>query len=161
MGGEKDGDIVEIGWNVSTHQYEGSADPHLFVFHWQGWQGTCYDGCGWEQVSQKFYPGQNLSELVGKEVSAGFAFHEGNWWAWFADEWIGYFPTEEWDGKFTQGKLVHWFGEVASLNGVPPRMEMGGGRVSDPDRGRATARSLRLGSRDEVMQDDRALLSSA
>jgi len=38
---------------------------------------------------------QNLSALVGKEVSAGFAFKEGNWWAWFADEWIGYFPGEE------------------------------------------------------------------
>jgi hypothetical protein len=127
MGGEKNGDIVEIGWNVSTHQYEGSADPHLFVFHWQDWQGTCYDGCGWEQVSQKFYPGQDLSALVGKEVSAGFAFHEGNWWAWFADEWIGYFPAEEWEGKYTQAKLVHWFGEVASHNGIPPQMEMGAG----------------------------------
>jgi hypothetical protein len=127
QGGEKDGDIIEIGWNVSTHQYEGSPDPHLFVFHWQDWQGTCYDSCGWEQVSAKFFPGQNLSELIGKEVSAGFAFHEGNWWAWFADEWIGYFPGEEWEGKFTQGKLVQWFGEVASLNGIPPQTEMGAG----------------------------------
>jgi Neprosin len=126
-GGADGGDIVEIGWNVSTHQYSGSPDPHLFVFHWLDWQGTCYDGCGWVQVSRNFFPGQNLGALVGSEIFIGYAVHEGNWWAWVGDEWIGYFPASEWDNRFTKAAAVQWFGEVASRNGIPPQTEMGNG----------------------------------
>ena len=140
-GGGEGGDIAEIGWNVSTDQYNGSPDPHLFVFHWVNWRGTCYDGCGWVQVSRNFFPGQNLSALVDTEIFVGYAFHEGNWWAWIGDEWIGYFPTSEWGNRFIKAAWVQWFGEVASLNGIPPRTEMGAG-VFPSERAGARMRNL-------------------
>jgi hypothetical protein len=126
QGGPEDGHIVEIGWNVSAQQYN-DVDPHLFVFHWKNWTGTCYDGCGWVQTSQRIFPGQNLSALIGTDVFVGYAYFQGNWWAWFGNEWIGYFPGTEWNGQYQQASLVQWFGEVASYNGIPPQLAMGAG----------------------------------
>jgi len=132
QGGPKGGDIVELGWNVSTSQY-GDADPHLFVFHWKGWSPTCYDGCGWQQVSPYYFPGMNLGSLVGRSVYAGWLHYQGNWWAWFDGQWIGYFPDSEWNGEYVESALVQWFGEVASANGVPPHTDMGSGHYpADP-----------------------------
>lgn len=34
QGGASNGNIIEIGWNVSPFQYAGDSNPHLFVFHW-------------------------------------------------------------------------------------------------------------------------------
>lgn len=126
QGGAGDGNIVELGWNLSTSQY-GDADPHLFVFHWIGWNPTCYDGCGWVQYSATYFPGMNLGPLVGREVYIGYVFYQGNWWAWFDNQWLGYFPGSEWNGNFTQSSLIQWFGEVATANGIPPKVEMGNG----------------------------------
>jgi len=72
QGGPKNGNIVELGWLVSTDQ-NGDADPHIFVFHWKNWQGTCYNGCGWQQYSNTYYPGQNIGSLVGLFVAGGDA----------------------------------------------------------------------------------------
>jgi Neprosin len=58
QGGANDGNIVEVGWTVSTDQ-NGDADPHIFVFHWIKWSPTCYNACGWQQVSNTYYPAQN------------------------------------------------------------------------------------------------------
>ncbi|HEX5798310.1 MAG TPA: neprosin family prolyl endopeptidase, partial [Candidatus Saccharimonadales bacterium] len=41
---------VEVGWNVDPIMY-GDSKPHLFVFHWIDGEGTCYDACGFVQVS--------------------------------------------------------------------------------------------------------------
>jgi hypothetical protein len=118
--------IVEIGWNVLTDQY-GDADPHIFVFHWNGWDPSCYDSCGWVQVSAAYYPGQNISTLVGREIYIGYVLYGGNWWAWFDNRWLGYFPGTLWENAFATATLIQWFGEVATLNGVPPRSQMGDG----------------------------------
>jgi hypothetical protein len=126
QGGRSGGDIVELGWNVSTSQY-GDADPHLFVFRWKDWNPTCYDGCGWQQVSPIYFPGMNLGSLVGHSAYVGWLHYQGNWWAWFDGQWIGYFPDSEWNGEYVESALVQWFGEVASANGVPPRTDMGSG----------------------------------
>jgi hypothetical protein len=90
-------------------------------------EGTCYDGCGWQQVSTTYYPGQNLQPLVGKEVYLGYALWQGNWWAWFDNQWLGYFPASLWQNQYKRATLVQWFGEVASDNDVPPGSEMGFG----------------------------------
>lgn len=124
--GENNGDIVELGWLVSSDQY-GDSDPHIFVYHWIGGVGQCYDGCNWQQYSSTYHPGQNIGALVGREVYNGYVFYEGNWWAWFDNQWLGYFPGSEWNGKFTKSALIQWFGEVASLNGIPPKTDMGTG----------------------------------
>jgi len=132
QGGPAGGDIVELGWNVSTSQY-GDAEPHLFVFHWKGWDPTCYDGCGWQQVSPIYFPGMSLASIAGRSVYGGWMHYQGNWWAWFDGNWIGYFPDSEWNGQFAESSLVQWFGEVASANGVPPRTDMGSGAYpADP-----------------------------
>lgn len=132
QGGDRDGNIIELGWNVSTDQY-GDANPHLFVFHWINWGPTCYDGCGWQQYSGTYFPGMDLSQIVGRQVYVGYVFFQGNWWAWFDNQWLGYFPGTEWGGAYTRSQLIQWFGEVSSSNGVPPRTDMGNGRFpADP-----------------------------
>jgi len=131
QGGPSDGHIAEVGWIVSTDMHH-DADPHIFVFHWINWNGTCYNGCGWQQVSNKYYPGQNISSLIGKEVYIGYVFYNGNWWAWFDDQWIGYFPGSLWQNSFTKSTLMQWFGEVATTNGAPKNIQMGDGLLPPP-----------------------------
>jgi hypothetical protein len=139
QGGADDGDIVELGWNVSNGQY-GDDRPHLFVFHWIGWEPTCYDGCEWQQWSGTYFPGMDLSAAEGREVYLGYVFWEGNWWAWFDNQWLGYFPGSEWSDSYTQSQLLQWFGEVASDNGIPPQSDMGNGQF--PNRERAARMSV-------------------
>ncbi len=119
--------VVELGWFVSTDVY-GDPDPHIFVYHWIQGQETCYDDCGWHQFSNTYYPRQNLGAAVGKQVYVGYVYYQGNWWAWFDDQWMGYFPGSIWSGAFTKSALIEWFGEVASLNGIPPQTQMGNGQ---------------------------------
>ena len=88
QGGEDHGNIIELGWNVSSSQYHDS-DPHLFVYHWINWAGTCYDTCGWHQYSPTYFPGMNLAALTGHAVYNGYVHFEGNWWAWFDNQWLG------------------------------------------------------------------------
>jgi hypothetical protein len=121
--GQSDGNIVEIGSIVSS----GNPDPDLFVFHWLNWNPTCYDGCGYQQYSNTYYPGMDLSGLVGHQVYDGYVFYQGNWWAWFNDQWLGYFPGSLWNGQFQTSQQIQWFGEVATNNGVPPLTQMGDG----------------------------------
>jgi hypothetical protein len=126
QGGPANGNIVELGWNVSTSQYP-DADPHLFVFHWINWAATCYDTCGWHQYSTTYFPGMNLSVLSGRDVYIGYVHYQGNWWAWFDNQWLGYFSDSEWSGSYTRSSMIQWFGELATNNGTPPNVEMGDG----------------------------------
>lgn len=126
QGGPGDGNIIELGWNVSSDQY-GDTNTHLFVFHWKDWVGTCYDGCGWQQYSGTYFPGMSLNNIVGREVYIGYVYYQGNWWAWFDNQWLGYFPGSEWSGAYTKSELLQWFGEVSSSNGIPPTTDMGNG----------------------------------
>jgi hypothetical protein len=126
QGGTSTGNIVELGWNVSTNQY-ANANPHLFVFHWIGGTPTCYDTCAWHQYSSTYAPGGDLGALVGRETYVGWVYYQGNWWSWFDNQWLGYFPGSEWPAGYTSNTLTQWFGEVASANGVPPHTDMGSG----------------------------------
>jgi hypothetical protein len=129
QGDASDGDIVEVGWNVSTTQYN-NANPHLFVDHWMGWVPSCYDGCNWQQYSATYFPGMDIGPLVGRQVYMGWVFYAGNWWAWFDDQWLGYFPGTEWGGNYQHNDLVQWFGEVSSPSFIPPHTDMGNGLFS-------------------------------
>lgn len=128
QGGPNNGNIVELGWLVSSDQ-EGNNNPHIFVFHWKNWVGTCYDGCGWQQWSNTYHPGMDIGGALGKQVYIGYVLYQGNWWAWFDDQWMGYFPGSEWSGQYTKTSLIQWFGEVASANGIPPQTQMGDGQL--------------------------------
>jgi hypothetical protein len=127
QGGPNDGNIVELGWIISTDQ-NGDSDPHIFVFHWVDQKEGCYNGCGWRQFSNKYYPGQNISRLTGQNVYVGYVSYHGNWWAWFDNEWIGYFPSSLWPNGYSKLALIQWFGEVATTNTADfPRIQMGTG----------------------------------
>jgi Neprosin len=128
QGGDKNGNIIEMGWLVSTDQ-EGNANPHIFVYHWIDWAGTCYDTCAWHQYSSTYHPGMDLGSAVGNSVYIGYVLYQGNWWGWFDDQWMGYFPGTEWNGAYTKTSLIQWFGEVSSSNGIPPKTQMGDGEL--------------------------------
>lgn len=105
--------IVEIGWTVDPG-VNGDAQPRLFVYHWVNGQITCYNGCGFVSTSTT-KPGA----IVPVDVSRGYAImhHEGAWWLWYHNSWIGYFPDSLWGGAFTQAQFVQVFGETADPTG--------------------------------------------
>ena len=127
QGGAGDGNIVELGWSVSTDQF-GDPNPHMFIFHWINWAPTCYNTCGWHQYSATYFPAMDLSALVGQNVYIGYVHVNGAWWAWFNDQWLGYFLDSEWGGAYTTNDLSQHFGEVATANGIPPQTAMGDGQ---------------------------------
>ncbi len=117
------GNIVEIGSTVVS----GDPDPQLFIYHWINWKGTCYNGCGYAQYSNTYWPGMDLKTMVGQQVYNGYVYYQGRWWAWFNDQWLGSFPGSLWNGQFQESQQIQWFGEVATQNGVPPLDQMGDG----------------------------------
>jgi hypothetical protein len=123
--------IVELGWLVSTDTNNNSSDPFIFVSQWKNGTWGCNNGCGWQQYSSKYYPGQNISLLKGHDVYAGYVFYRGNWWAWFDNEWLGYFPGSLWDNNFSRSTINQWFGEVSYTYYDPqmiaPKIQMGSG----------------------------------
>ena len=63
QGGSGNGNIVELGWLVSSDM-NPDADPHIFVFHWVNDAKSCYNGCGWKQYSNTYFPGQNIRPIL-------------------------------------------------------------------------------------------------
>ena len=122
-GGPNNSDAVEIGTGV----FAGNQDPELYVYHWINGNTTCYNGCGWQQISNTYYPGEYLPSMVGQSVYNGYVYYQGYWYAWFNDQWLGRFPGSLWSGQFQNSQVVYWFGEVATDNGVPPLTQMGNG----------------------------------
>jgi hypothetical protein len=120
QGGEGNGNIVEIGWTKQV----GDSAPRLFVFHWVSWNPGCYNGCGWVQWNPSIVPGMVVTP--GTESYMGYVFFEGNWWAWYANQWVGYFPGTRWRGDYTRASLVQWFGEVYESDPTP-ESDMGNG----------------------------------
>jgi Neprosin len=115
--------IVEVGWTVDVG-VNGDALPHLFVFHWVDGKATCYDGCGWEQVSATRYPGMVVA-LTREPQQVIYRYFNSAWWVWYQSEWIGFFPVSLWDQDFATAGLIQWFGEVAGL--PSPKSQMGDG----------------------------------
>jgi hypothetical protein len=117
------GQIVEVGWTVDR-LLNGDSLPHLFVFHWVDGNGSCYNGCGWQQVSQTRYPGMVVS-LTREPQQAIYRYFNGGWWVFYQSEWIGFFPARLWTVDFSTAGLVQWFGEVAGR--AKPDSQMGDG----------------------------------
>ena len=118
--------IVEVGWTVDP-SLNDDRDPHLFVFHWKdGVPAKCYNACGFTQYSKTVKPGDTLP--VDTQKRFGIRHASGVWWIAYDSEYIGYFSDRVWEGRYTKGGLVQWFGEVAAAtkvactqmgNGVP------------------------------------------
>jgi hypothetical protein len=117
-------DDVEMGFSVAPNQWFNN-DPHLFVYHFIDAAGTCYNSCDWNQYSATYFPGMDLAPLVGQQVYIGWVQYQGAWWAWFNDQWLGYINNSAWTNNFTQTAIIQWYGEVAVVDGFPPRTQMG------------------------------------
>jgi hypothetical protein len=115
--------VVEVGWSVDR-VVNGDDDPHLFVFHWVDGKGTCYNACGYQSYSTTTKPGDTLPINVNKRF--GIQHFGTNWWIAYDTEWIGYFPDDLWDGKYTRSGLQQFFGEVAA-GSTSPCTQMGNG----------------------------------
>jgi Neprosin len=115
--------IVEVGWTVDLG-VNGDELPHLFVFHWVDGAPTCYDGCGWQQVSRTRYPGM-IVELTREPQQFIYRYFDSAWWVWYQSEWIGFFPVSLWEKDFSAAGLVQWFGEVDGA--LEPKTQMGDG----------------------------------
>jgi hypothetical protein len=103
--------IVELGWTVDPTT-NGDEEPRLFVFHWIDGNPTCYDACGWVQVSTSLHPGSRVA--AGETHAFEIAQVGGNWVMSYDGDELGYFPGALWTTPYTAGGLVQWFGEVAA-----------------------------------------------
>jgi hypothetical protein len=116
--------IVELGWTVDRG-VNGDVQPHVFAYHWVNGQVTCYNGCGWVQVSATKMPGMQV--VAGESHLYEIKLVNGDWWEFFDGEAMGYFPQALWDRGFTQATLAQWFGEVAASSKLPCT-QMGNGK---------------------------------
>ena len=116
---------VEIGWTVDP-SLNGDALPHLFVYHWVGGQESCYNGCGFVQVSRTIQAGMALP--VHKAANFAIRNVGGDWWVFYDNQAVGYFPGSLWNGTYQTAQLVSAFGEVAeNYQDTPSCTQMGDG----------------------------------
>lgn len=121
--------VVEIGWTVDQG-VNGDLQPHVFSFHWIDHQATCYNGCGWVQVSATHQPG--MAVVPGEAHDYDIELINGDWWLFFDGDAMGYYPQALWGGRFPAAGLVQWYGEVAAA-APSPCTQMGNGKFgTDP-----------------------------
>lgn len=116
--------VVEVGWTVDKG-LNGDSSPHLFVYHWVNGGSTCYNACGFVQVSTTIRPGALLA--AGTIGTYKIAFTNNKWWVYYKGQQVGYFPASLWRGTFTKLGLVQVFGEVAASPSALPHTKMGNG----------------------------------
>ncbi|WP_042381796.1 neprosin family prolyl endopeptidase [Streptacidiphilus melanogenes] len=115
---------VEIGWTVDLG-LNGDLLPHLFVYHWVDGAESCYNGCGFVQVSHTAKAGMALRP--GATAQFSILNLAGDWWVFYDAQAVGYFPGSLWGGSYTRAQVVTAFGEVA--HGTDSTCEqMGDGR---------------------------------
>lgn len=105
------------------------AFPRLMISQWS--YGQFQDAAGFVRVHGVYGPGMPLYNYYGYAIQQYIRYDNGNWWIWFNDAWVGYFPGSIWSGAFTSGEMAHFYGEVYSAaNRVPPITDMGNGLFS-------------------------------
>jgi len=119
--------IVEIGWTVDL-EVNDDLQPHLFVYHWVDSTQSCYNGCGWVQISPNKRPGMRVE--VGQWHRYEIKLIGDDWWLLYDSEPMGYFPGTLWGQRFHAAGVVQWFGEVGSRTDEPCA-EMGNGERGD------------------------------
>jgi hypothetical protein len=115
---------VEVGWTVDLG-LNGDLLPHLFVYHWVDGQESCYNGCGFVQVSSTVTAGMALQP--GEAARYSIQNVAGDWWIFYDQEAVGYFPGSLWNGQYTRTQTITAFGEVAHAAGSTCE-SMGDGR---------------------------------
>jgi hypothetical protein len=115
---------VEVGWMVNQSQF-GDNLPHLFVYHFSSGQTTCYNGCGFVQVSTTNIVGEPVS--IGATVNYKINYSNGNWYIYYNGDELGYYPETIWSSDFSHADLTQIYGEVGTTstlciqmgNGIP------------------------------------------
>jgi hypothetical protein len=121
--GTSDGrQYVEVGWILPAAN--GDRRPRLFVYHWVNGHTSCYNGCGFVQVSGSVHPGDALA--VGATGTYAINYSGGQWQVFYNGVEVGYFPASLWSGTFTRAGFTQVFGEVASST-LPTCTQMGNG----------------------------------
>ena len=121
--------IVEIGWTVDTG-VNGDVHPRLFVFHWVDGMPTCYNACGWVQVSMTKKPGMRVTP--GAMADYQIQLRGSDWWLTYDGEDLGYFPGSLWPVPYTIAGHVQWFGEIAAATNESCSEMGNGAKGSDP-----------------------------
>lgn len=97
---------VEVG-TITSALYNGGAST-LFVYHFDEGQATCYNGCGFVQLSDRVgrvvgYPASQGASLL--TVGSGVRYDvyrsatSGNWYVAIDGEVVGYFPPSAWSRR--------------------------------------------------------------
>jgi len=109
---------IEMGWTEAPGQYP-DVETHLFVAmsDCDAYEGNPpgYVGNGtipWVQVSSTAYPNMDISHS-GKHFYE-VKLKEGNWWANYDGNWLGYIPHSAWSCVFPRPNYLEWGGEVAT-----------------------------------------------
>jgi hypothetical protein len=124
--------IVEIGWHVD-YKVNKDYDPHLFVYRWVNRETSCYNGCGFVQVSKNIKPGDTLVNGVAKKF--GIQFFDNKWWVAYDSEWVGYYPETIWTDRgitFNRSGYIQVFGEIAGTDDLTCT-QMGTGKLPSGD----------------------------
>ncbi|WP_042424453.1 neprosin family prolyl endopeptidase [Streptacidiphilus anmyonensis] len=120
---------VEIGWTVDLG-LNGDLLPHLFVYHWVDGAVSCYNGCGFVQVSRTAKAGMALRP--GEAAEFSIRNIAGDWWVFYDEHAVGYFPGSLWGGGYTRAQVITAFSEVAHATGSTCE-QMGDGRFGTAD----------------------------
>jgi hypothetical protein len=129
-------EIVEVGWTVDR-AYGGKL-PRLFVYHWVDGAQTCYNDCGFVQVSRNVRPGNAVK--IGSYGTYKIVHAQNKWWIYYNGEKIGYFADWLWGDRYTELGWAYAFGEVA-VSSSTTCTDMGNG-VSGKKSGSARIKSF-------------------
>ncbi|CAN1217943.1 hypothetical protein LINPERPRIM_LOCUS1183 [Linum perenne] len=154
---------IEVGWmNFDTPVF-----ARLFIY----WTSDNYTstGCynlecpGFVQTSQKIGPGTPLkpiSEYNGMQYDTSIKIYKmtsGHWWLRIQGENIGYWPSQIFNGGFSESStVINWGGVITNTNpqGFHTQTDMGSGHfASEGFRKAAFIRNMEYVDQDGVVKD--------
>ncbi|MFI6855720.1 neprosin family prolyl endopeptidase [Streptomyces sp. NPDC050416] len=129
---------VEFGWVVAPGIWHDNK-PHLFaavrnyphggcILGVPGDENTCPKGTARDESNPG---GIKLGDSVGgKSAFYHIGYHSDSrrWWIQYDSHWIASISDNYWGGKFKNGNLLQWGGEVSADQGNPC-IPMGNGRL--------------------------------
>jgi hypothetical protein len=144
---------VEAGWLEYPAKF-GDPFPHLFTYYTtNGYTsmgnnvgGYNREVTGWVQVSTTVAPGIRLTptSTVGianqREIALSVWLSGGNWWVWYINQWIGYYPGTLFatTGLRNQASMVGFQGEVVDeTTFIATSTDMGSGKFASTGWGNA------------------------
>jgi len=144
---------VEVGWMEFPSKF-GDPWPHLFTYYTTNnytsdganTGGFNSDYAGWVQVSTTVAPGVRLTptSTVGvanqREIAISVWLSGGNWWVWYINQWIGYYPGTLFatTGLRSQAATVAFQGEVIDETAfLATSTDMGSGQFASTGWGNA------------------------